>query len=215
MWKYVHNGVINGNKLCTWNVCLCMCVLMNAARQMGFHDNGKCPYLCKLACDYIRREEGCEEDMYSFFGDDPEADSLFIKLVEEFERCILSYFAFHWSQASFMITQVNNCLPTHFNVVEANQRCLKTNRCLKRTCKIRPFVQKITRYEILTPWIHVYVCFSWLFRQLLVMKFQVLGPDGHEPKKKLKNIVMQATRYNYIFLFLNKYIVNSNDINDI
>ncbi|KAK1420539.1 hypothetical protein QVD17_22217 [Tagetes erecta] len=97
------------------------------ARQMGFHDNRDCPYLCKLASDYIRKEEGCEEDMYSFFGDDPQADSLFIKLVEEFERCILSYFAFHWSHASFMITQV-------------------------------------------------------------------LGPDGHEPKKKLKNIVMQATR---------------------
>ncbi|XP_076914921.1 calmodulin calcium-dependent NAD kinase-like [Bidens hawaiensis] len=97
------------------------------ARQMGFHDNRECPYLCKLAADYIRKEEGCEEDMISFFGDDPQADSLFIKLVEEFERCILSYFAFHWSHASYMITQV-------------------------------------------------------------------LGPDGHEPKKKLKNIVMQATR---------------------
>nr|GEV23595.1 P-loop containing nucleoside triphosphate hydrolases superfamily protein [Tanacetum cinerariifolium] len=97
------------------------------ARQMGFHDQRQCPYLCKLASDYIRKEEGCEEDMFSFFGDDPQADSLFIKLVEEFERCILSYFAFHWSHASFMISQV-------------------------------------------------------------------LGPDGHEPKKKLKNIVMQATR---------------------
>ncbi|KAI7751733.1 hypothetical protein M8C21_012815 [Ambrosia artemisiifolia] len=97
------------------------------ARQMGFHDTRECPYLCKLASDYIRKEEGCEEDMYSFFADDLQADSLFIKLVEEFERCILSYFAFHWTHASFMITQV-------------------------------------------------------------------LGPDGHEPKKKLKNIVMQATR---------------------
>lgn len=88
------------------DVCSCIRVLMNAARQMGFHDNRDCPYLCKLASDYIRKEEGCEEDMYSFFGDDPQADSLFIKLVEEFERCILSYFAFHWSHASFMITQV-------------------------------------------------------------------------------------------------------------
>ncbi|KVI12385.1 hypothetical protein Ccrd_009186 [Cynara cardunculus var. scolymus] len=75
------------------------------ARQMGFVDKRECPYLCKLASAYIRKEEGCEEDMYSFFGDDPGADSLFIKLVEEFERCILSYFAFHWSNASFMISQ--------------------------------------------------------------------------------------------------------------
>ncbi|KAL7587935.1 hypothetical protein Lser_V15G39078 [Lactuca serriola] len=97
------------------------------ARQMGFGDVQQCPYLCKLASDYIRKEEGCEEDMYSFFVDDPFADTLFIKLVEEFERCILSYFAFHWSHASYMISQV-------------------------------------------------------------------LGPDTHEPKKKLKNIVMQATR---------------------
>lgn len=86
--------------------------MMNAARQMGFHDQRQCPYLCKLASDYIRKEEGCEEDMFSFFGDDPQADSLFIKLVEEFERCILSYFAFHWSHASFMISQVQKRLAT-------------------------------------------------------------------------------------------------------
>ncbi|KAL4591478.1 hypothetical protein LXL04_004446 [Taraxacum kok-saghyz] len=29
-------------------------------RQMGFDDEGLCPYLCKLASDYIRKEEGCE-----------------------------------------------------------------------------------------------------------------------------------------------------------
>lgn len=37
-----------------------------------------------------------------------------------------------------------------------------------------------------------------------LLKLQVLGPDTHEPKKKLKNIVMQATRYDLLcFIFGN------------
>lgn len=73
---------------------------------MGFTDRKQCPQLCKLAAEYIRKSEGCEDDIYTFFSDEPGADSLFIKLVEEFERCILSYFAFHWSHAELMISQV-------------------------------------------------------------------------------------------------------------
>ncbi|KAI3449729.1 hypothetical protein Pfo_006394 [Paulownia fortunei] len=76
------------------------------ARQMGLTDRRKCPNLCKLASDYIRKAEGCEEEMYAFFASEPDVDSLFIKLVEEFERCILSYFAFHWRHASYMLSQV-------------------------------------------------------------------------------------------------------------
>uniref|UniRef100_A0A5B6ZU54 Zeta toxin domain-containing protein n=2 Tax=Davidia involucrata TaxID=16924 RepID=A0A5B6ZU54_DAVIN len=76
------------------------------ARQMGFADRRECPHLCKLASDYIRKPEECEENIYSFFANEPDADTLFIKLVEEFERCSLSYFAFHWSQAYHMISQV-------------------------------------------------------------------------------------------------------------
>ncbi|GAY55820.1 hypothetical protein CUMW_167010 [Citrus unshiu] len=78
------------------------------ARQMGFSDRKECPQLCKLAAEYIRKSEGCEDDIYTFFSSEPAADSLFIKLVEEFERCILSYFAFHWSHADLMISQVLN-----------------------------------------------------------------------------------------------------------
>ncbi|CAN4076832.1 unnamed protein product [Withania somnifera] len=76
------------------------------ARQMGYADKRECPHLCKLAAGYIRKSEGCEEDIYNFFSNEPDADSLFIKLVEEFERCILSYFAFHWTHASHMISQI-------------------------------------------------------------------------------------------------------------
>ncbi|KAM1350148.1 hypothetical protein ACFX10_004198 [Malus domestica] len=79
------------------------------ARQLGFKDRRECPQLCKLATEYIRKFEGFEEDIYNFFSSEPDADSLFVKLVEEFERCILSYFAFHWSQADMMITQILSC----------------------------------------------------------------------------------------------------------
>lgn len=82
-----------------WYIC-------GAARQMGFADRRECPHLCKLASDYIKKTEGCEENIYEFFANDPDADSLFIKLIEEFERCTLSYFAFHWRHAHTMIGQV-------------------------------------------------------------------------------------------------------------
>uniref|UniRef100_A0A7N0T3V6 Zeta toxin domain-containing protein n=1 Tax=Kalanchoe fedtschenkoi TaxID=63787 RepID=A0A7N0T3V6_KALFE len=76
------------------------------ARQMGFTDRRECPNLCKLASEYIRKADGCEDDIYTFFSNEPDADSLFVKLIEEFERCILSYFGFHWDQADLMISQV-------------------------------------------------------------------------------------------------------------
>ncbi|XP_027095546.2 calmodulin calcium-dependent NAD kinase [Coffea arabica] len=112
------------------------------ARQMGFADRRQCPTLCKLASEYLRKSEGCEEEIYNFFACEQEADSLFIKLVEEFERCILSYFAFHWSQAPYMVSQV------------------PINRNIHVPCTIMS---------------------------------QVLSTDS-EPKKKLKHIVMAATR---------------------
>jgi hypothetical protein len=78
---------------------------------MGFADRRECPRLCRLAAEYIRKCEGCEEDIYAFFAQEPDADSLYVTLVEEFERCILSYFAFHWSHADLLISQVNEmCL---------------------------------------------------------------------------------------------------------
>lgn len=74
---------------------------------MGFSDRRECPRLCKLASEYIRKSEGCEDDIYTYFAGELFADSLFVKLVEEFERCILSYFGFHWRQAELMISQVH------------------------------------------------------------------------------------------------------------
>lgn len=81
-------------------------ILCISARQMGFIDRRECPLLCKLSAEYIRKLEGCEDDIYTFFSNETDVDSLFVKLVEEFERCILSYFAFHWCHADLTITQV-------------------------------------------------------------------------------------------------------------
>ncbi|OIW08175.1 hypothetical protein TanjilG_24370 [Lupinus angustifolius] len=73
---------------------------------MGFKDRRSCPHLCRLASEYIRKCEGCEDDIYAFFENEPDADSLYVKLVEEFERCILSYFGFHWRHGDLMMSQV-------------------------------------------------------------------------------------------------------------
>ena len=78
-----------------------------AARQIGFTDGSECPELSKLAYEYLKQGKVCEEKIYEYFISQPEADLLYGKLLEEFDRCILSYFAYHWSQASDMITQVN------------------------------------------------------------------------------------------------------------
>ncbi|XP_042409419.1 calmodulin calcium-dependent NAD kinase-like isoform X1 [Zingiber officinale] len=76
------------------------------ARQMGFEDINECPQLCKLAYDYLKRTKGSEDDIYSFFANERDPDSLYVKLVEELETCILSYFAFHWNHATLVVTQI-------------------------------------------------------------------------------------------------------------
>ncbi|KAL5053300.1 hypothetical protein RYX36_033982 [Vicia faba] len=101
---------------------------IQTARQMGFKDRRIGPDICRLASEYISKYEGFEDDIYAYFENEPDADSLYVKLVEEFERCILSYFGFHWNHCDILISQV-------------------------------------------------------------------LSSDISEPKKKLKNIVMAATRF--------------------
>ncbi|KAL2463724.1 P-loop containing nucleoside triphosphate hydrolase superfamily protein [Forsythia ovata] len=76
------------------------------ARQMGFEDESECPQLTKLAYEYLKKSKGCDDKIYEYFANEPNADALYVKLVDEFERCILGYFAFHWSQAPLMISQV-------------------------------------------------------------------------------------------------------------
>ncbi|XP_043696733.1 calmodulin calcium-dependent NAD kinase-like [Telopea speciosissima] len=76
------------------------------ARQIGFEDPNECPQLCNLANDYLKKSEGCEDNIYEYFSSDPQADSLFDMLIEAIDRCILAYFSFHWSQTSVMMSQV-------------------------------------------------------------------------------------------------------------
>ncbi|PIA45237.1 hypothetical protein AQUCO_01700636v1 [Aquilegia coerulea] len=74
-------------------------------RQIGLEDKSQRFQLGKLAEDYLRKSKGFEDNIYEFLSSDAD-DSLYIKLIEEFDRCILGYFAFHWSNASLMISQV-------------------------------------------------------------------------------------------------------------
>ncbi|RWR89409.1 P-loop containing nucleoside triphosphate hydrolases superfamily protein [Cinnamomum micranthum f. kanehirae] len=76
------------------------------ARQLGFEDANECPQLSKLAHDYLRKSKDCEENIYAFFSNDRNGDSLYVKLIEEFDKCILGYFAFHWCHATHFISQV-------------------------------------------------------------------------------------------------------------
>ncbi|XAR49025.1 UDP-N-acetylglucosamine kinase [Bertholletia excelsa] len=87
------------------------------ARQLGFEDASECPNLCKLADQYLKKSQGNEGSLFDYFGNEPDAESLYVELVEELDRCVLSYFAFHWSNASLMISQVLS--------VDSNQKKLK------------------------------------------------------------------------------------------
>jgi hypothetical protein len=79
---------------------------MCAARQMGFEDISECPHLSKLANNYLRSSENCMEDIYGFFANVKDAESLYVKFVEELDKCILGYFAFHWDHATYLISSV-------------------------------------------------------------------------------------------------------------
>ena len=83
-----------------------------AARQLGFKDGNECPELSKLASDYVRSSKGFDDELYVYFSNELDVESLCTNLVNELERCILGYFAFHWSQASLMINQVTIILRT-------------------------------------------------------------------------------------------------------
>lgn len=76
------------------------------ARQLGFKDESECVGLCELVQEYLKRSKGYENSIFDYFANEQDAESLYVKLEDELERCILAYFAFHWSKASMLITQV-------------------------------------------------------------------------------------------------------------
>ncbi|KAJ3696115.1 hypothetical protein LUZ60_001492 [Juncus effusus] len=113
------------------------------ARQMGFKDMNECPNLCKLANDHLKKTKGHEESIFAFFANEPNAEVLTVKFIEEIDRCIMSYFAFHWDHATNMITQILNddCGPKRkfrSMVLEATRK-LRFERVLKELKVTRIF----------------------------------------------------------------------------
>jgi len=101
-----------------------MCVL--AARQIGFEDASEVPKLCKLAQEYLQKSKACDQSIYAYLANENDSESLYVELVDEFERCILSYFAFHWKQAPYVVSQVHSpCIYTFsFLVLTKNNSLL-------------------------------------------------------------------------------------------
>ncbi|XP_059298978.1 calmodulin calcium-dependent NAD kinase-like [Lycium ferocissimum] len=104
------------------------------ARQLGFKDESECPRLMELVQEYLKRSKGCDNTIFEYFANEEDAESLYIKLENELESCILAYFAFHWSKVSMLISQVSS--------VDSEQKKLK-DMVLAATRKQR--FEKITK----------------------------------------------------------------------
>ncbi|KAG0493110.1 hypothetical protein HPP92_006508 [Vanilla planifolia] len=76
------------------------------ARQLGFRDINECPQLGKLVYDYVKKTKGYEEQIFAFFSNERDPEALCEKLMDELDRCILGYFAFHWKHATYIISQI-------------------------------------------------------------------------------------------------------------
>ncbi|KAK9083440.1 hypothetical protein Scep_029911 [Stephania cephalantha] len=142
------------------------------ARQMGFADENICPRTCRLAEDYLRKSKGCERIMYELFENDSEAETLSLKLKEEFDRCILAYFAFHWSHASFIISQVLS--------LNSEPRDKLRNIVMAATRK--------KRFERVTKDLKVTRLFSTLVEEMKAIRLspkQVMVPADHSQRSPL------------------------------
>ncbi|OIW21316.1 hypothetical protein TanjilG_32129 [Lupinus angustifolius] len=141
-------------------------------RQMGIEDASEVPELCRLAQEYLRKNKGCEESIYEYFANENDPDSLYKKLIEEFDRCILSYFAFHWNQASAIISQV-------LSTESAEQKIKLKNIVLAATRK--------QRFEIVTKNLKVARVFSTLVEEMKAIKYDsqctdVMVPIAHSER---------------------------------
>ncbi|KAG4983721.1 hypothetical protein HKD37_10G029137 [Glycine soja] len=75
-------------------------------RQMGFLESEVPAELCRLADEYLIKPKECLESILEYLADQKDPTTLCQKFINEFDRCILSYFAFNWNQASYIISQV-------------------------------------------------------------------------------------------------------------
>ncbi|KAJ6838349.1 uncharacterized protein M6B38_321480 [Iris pallida] len=110
------------------------------ARQLGFGGTDECPQLARLAHDYLRKTKGCEDDIFAYVSQETDAESLYVKIIQYMERCILGYFSFHWTRVTLIISQVlasdmdsprNNKLKNMVLEVTRKQRFERVTRNLK------------------------------------------------------------------------------------
>ncbi|KAJ0982400.1 hypothetical protein J5N97_010655 [Dioscorea zingiberensis] len=120
------------------------------ARQIGFSDMNECPQLCKLANDYLRKAQGCEENIFGFLSKESYPEALYVKLIQELDICILAYFAFHWQHTTLMVSQVLSVDSEHKKrlknmVMEATrkQRFERLTRDLKVTRVFSTLVEEM------------------------------------------------------------------------
>ncbi|KAK7344024.1 hypothetical protein VNO77_13223 [Canavalia gladiata] len=122
------------------------------ARQIGIEYGSEVPEVCILAQEYLMgQSKGCNESIYEYLSNaNGDTENLYVKLVEEFERCILTYFAFHWNQATSVISQVlstesqqKNKLKEILLIATRKQRFERVTKNLKVTRVFSTLVEEI------------------------------------------------------------------------
>ncbi|CAL4934809.1 unnamed protein product [Urochloa decumbens] len=127
------------------------------ARQMGFEDINECPQLCKLANNYLKSSKNCMEDIYGFFANVKDAETLYVKFIEELDKCILGYFAFHWDHATYLISSALTAdsgstkkLRNVFMEATRKQRFERVTRDLKVTRVFSTLVEEMKAIGVVT-----------------------------------------------------------------
>jgi hypothetical protein len=141
-------------------------------RQIGLKDGSEYPELSRLSYEYLKGSKGVDDKIFEYFADQPNAESLYVNLVQELDRCIISYFAFNWSLTSLMISQVLS--------VDSDQKKLK-NMFMAATRKLR--------FERVIKDLKVKSVFSTLVEELKAIKCsnglqstEIMAPVAHRDR---------------------------------
>ncbi|XP_024636645.1 calmodulin calcium-dependent NAD kinase isoform X2 [Medicago truncatula] len=122
------------------------------ARQIGFEDASEVPKLCKLAQEYLQKSKACDQSIYAYLANENDSESLYVKLVDEFERCILSYFAFHWKQAPYVALSIDSPPKTRLKEIvlaaTRKQRFERVTKNLKVTRVFSTLVEELKTINV-------------------------------------------------------------------
>ncbi|KAL6845467.1 hypothetical protein ACP4OV_024962 [Aristida adscensionis] len=140
------------------------------AKQIGFEDLNECPHLCALSYDYLKKTQGYEQNLLAFFHKEMNPDALIVKLIEELDKCILSYFSFHWKYATHVITQV---------ITQENPRKKLKRIVMEATRKMR--------FERISRELKVTRLFTTLVEEL-----KVIGISCHHDKRPGTDVMVPA-----------------------